>query len=152
MTVIYFILLTKFRANSFIAFFSLNHIFWTMFYSIILAIFWYEKSFISKVHEIYIGASQKFEEFGNECHHYTPSKALWFFCIFMWQFQKAQFFPNFDLPQGRGVKSRTPMAQGVHPPVPPSGHVCVKWNTYIWSYYMRRRDVPLWCNRSLIFW
>ena len=33
-------------------------------------------SFISKLHEIYIVASQKFEKFGNECPHYTPSKAL----------------------------------------------------------------------------
>ena len=49
-----------------------------MFYSTILAIFWYLKSFISKLHEIYIVASQKFEEFGNECPHYTPGKALWF--------------------------------------------------------------------------
>ena len=48
-----------------------------MFYSTILAIFLYLKSFISKLHEIYIIASQKFEEFGNECPHYTPSKALW---------------------------------------------------------------------------
>ena len=47
-----------------------------MFYSTILAIFLYLKSFISKLHEIYIVASQKFEEFGNECPHYTPSKAL----------------------------------------------------------------------------
>ena len=45
-----------------------------MFYSTILA---YLKSFISKLNEIYIEASQKFEEFGNECPHYTPSKALW---------------------------------------------------------------------------
>ena len=38
----------------------------------------YLKSFtISKLHEIYIVASQKFEEFGNECPHYTPSKAQW---------------------------------------------------------------------------
>ena len=47
-----------------------------MFYNTILAIFLYLKSFISKLHEIYIVASQKFEEFGNECPHYTPSKAL----------------------------------------------------------------------------
>ena len=54
-----------------------------MFYSTILAIFLYLKSFISKLHEIYIVASQKFEEFGNECPHYTPSKALWSNCIFI---------------------------------------------------------------------
>ena len=47
-----------------------------MFYNTILAIFLYLKSFISKLHEIYIVASQKFEEFGNECPHYTPSKGL----------------------------------------------------------------------------
>ena len=47
-----------------------------MFYNTILAIFLFLKSFISKLHEIYIVASQKFEEFGNECPHYTPSKAL----------------------------------------------------------------------------
>ena len=52
-----------------------------MFYSTILAIFWYLKSFISKLHEIYIVASQKFEEFGNECPHYTPSKALWYYYV-----------------------------------------------------------------------
>ena len=47
-----------------------------MFYNTILAIFLFLKSFISKLHEIYIVASQKFEEFGNESPHYTPSKAL----------------------------------------------------------------------------
>ena len=48
-----------------------------MFYNTSLAIFLYLKSFISKLHEIYIVASQKFEEFGNECPHYAPGKALW---------------------------------------------------------------------------
>ena len=47
-----------------------------MCYGIILAIFWYLKSFISNLHEIYKVASQKFKEFGNECPRYTPGKAL----------------------------------------------------------------------------
>ena len=64
MTFIFFSYLCKFLANFYIAFFSLNHIFWTMLYSNILAILLYLKSFISKRHEIHIVA--------NECPHYTP--------------------------------------------------------------------------------
>ena len=35
----------------------------------------YLKSFISKLHEIYIIASQKFEEFGNECPYCIPKQS-----------------------------------------------------------------------------
>ena len=48
-----------------------------MFYNTILAIFLYLKRFFNKLHEIYIVASQKFEEFENECPHYTLGKELW---------------------------------------------------------------------------
>ena len=65
-----------------------------MFYSTILAIFLYLKSFISKLHEIYIVASQKFEEFGNECPHYTPSKTL---CYYYFIFElKVNLFKKYN--------------------------------------------------------
>ena len=84
--------------------------------------------------------------------NFTKSQNFEFYCIFMWQFQKSsKIFPILTSLRG-GSRVGLRWLREVHTPVPPSGHVCVKWSTYIWSYYMRRRDVPLWCNRSLIFW